>query len=131
MIKDIIENNENVDLNKSKIEKLKQVIPNCFDKNGKLDIELLKKEFSDSLDFTKESFELNFLGKSYAKMVAGLDTETVIVPDINHNSKAENKNSENIYISGDNIDALKKKYVEELGINLFIYDFMWNNDNNI
>lgn len=107
MIKDIIENNDNVDVNKSKIEKLKQVIPNCFDKYGNLDIELLKKEFSDSLDFTKESFELNFLGKSYAKMVAGLDTETVIEPDIKNNLKEENKNSKNIYISGDNLDALK------------------------
>ena len=107
MIKDIIENNDNVDVNKSKIEKLKQVIPNCFDKHGNLDIELLKKEFSDSLDFTKESFELNFLGKSYAKMVAGLDTETVIEPDIKNNLKEENKNSQNIYISGDNLDALK------------------------
>lgn len=107
MIKDIIENNENVDVNKNKIKKLKQVIPNCFDKNGNLDIELLKKEFSDSLDFTKESFELNFLGKSYAKMVAGLDTETVIEPDIKNNLKEENKNSKNIYISGDNLDALK------------------------
>ena len=107
MIKDIIENNDNVDVNKSKIEKLKQVMPNCFDKNGNLDIELLKKEFSDSVDFIKESFELNFLGKSYAKMIAGLDTETVIEPDIEHNSKEENINSDNIYISGDNIDALK------------------------
>ena len=62
MIKDIIESNEKVDLNKIKIEKLKQIIPNCFNKYGNLDIELLKKEFSDSLDFTKESFELNFLG---------------------------------------------------------------------
>lgn len=107
MIKDIIENNENVDVNKSKIKKLKQVIPNCFDKYGNLDIELLKKEFKDSLDFTKESFELEFLGKSYAKMITGLDTETVIEPDLEHNNKPDNKYSKNIYISGDNIDALK------------------------
>ena len=107
MIKDIIESNEKVDLNKIKIEKLKQIIPNCFNKYGNLDIELLKKEFSDSLDFKKESFELNFLGKSYAKMVAGLDTETVIEPDIKNNLKEENKDSKNIYISGDNLDALK------------------------
>lgn len=107
MVKDIIEKNENIDLNKDKIEKLKQVIPNCFDKEGRLDLELLKKEFNDSMDFSKESFELNFLGKSYAKMITGLDTETIIEPDIKHNSKDENKNSNNIYISGDNIDALK------------------------
>ena len=40
-------------------------------------------------------------------MISGLDTETVIEPDIKHNSKEENTNSQNVYISGDNIDALK------------------------
>lgn len=107
MIKDIIENNENIDLNKSKIEMLKKVIPNCFDKNGKLDLELLKKDLSDSVEFSKESFELNFLGKSYAKMISGLDTETVIEPNLENNTKEENKDSENIFISGDNLDVLK------------------------
>lgn len=107
MIKDIIENNENINLNKGKIELLKQFMPNCFTKDGKLDFDLLKKELNEYVEFSKESFELNFLGKSYAKMIAGLDTETVIEPDMKHNSKEENINSENIYISGDNIDALK------------------------
>lgn len=107
MIKDIIESNENMDLNANKIEKLKEVLPNCFDKDGKLDLELLKKDLNNNMEFSKESFELNFLGKSYAKMIAGLDTETVIEPDLENNSKEENKNSKNIYISGDNLDALK------------------------
>lgn len=107
MIKDIIESNEHKNVNEDKIKALKNIIPNCFSKEGKLDIELLKKEFNKDIEFSKESFELNFLGKSYAKMIAGLDTETVIEPDIEHNSKEENRNSENIYISGNNIDALK------------------------
>ena len=107
MIKDIIESNECKNVNEDKINALKNIIPNCFCKDGSLDIELLKKEFKKDLEFSKESFELNFLGKSYAKMIAGLDTETVIEPDIEHNLKQENKNSENIYISGDNLDALK------------------------
>lgn len=107
MIKDIIESNECKNVNEDKINALKNIIPNCFCKDGSLDIELLKKEFKKDLEFSKESFELNFLGKSYAKMIAGLDTETVIEPDIEHNLRQENKNSENIYISGDNLDALK------------------------
>lgn len=107
MIKDIIDKNENVKPNTSKIIKLKELIPNCFDRKGNLDIDLLKKEFNQDLNFTKESFELNFLGKSYAKMITGLDTETVIEPDIAHNNEQVNKNSENIYISGDNLDSLK------------------------
>ena len=107
MIKDIIENNNNKTINEDKISNLKQIIPNCFDKDGRLDLELLKKEFNTDLEFSKESFELNFLGKSYAKMITGLDTETVIEPDLGHNNKEENIHSENIYISGDNIYALK------------------------
>ncbi len=60
---------------------------------------------------------MNFLGKNYAKYVASLDTETILVPDEKNNSKEENKNSENIYISGDNIDALKhlvKSYTNQI-----------------
>ena len=40
-------------------------------------------------------------------MLASLNTETVIVPDEEHNSLPENARSENVYISGDNLDALK------------------------
>ena len=36
-----------------------------------------------------------------------MDTTTVIVPDAEHNNLPENKDSKNIYISGDNLDALK------------------------
>ena len=36
-----------------------------------------------------------------------MDTTTVLVPDTEHNRKPENANSQNIYISGDNLDALK------------------------
>lgn len=107
MIKDIIDKNENVKPNENKISKLKELLPNCFDKKGNLDIELLKKELNQDVDLTRESYELNFLGKTYAKMITGLDTETVIEPDTEHNIQNENKNSENIYISGDNLDALK------------------------
>ena len=50
---------------------------------------------------------MRFLGKNYARMLASLDTTTVIVPDEAHNSLPENRGSKNIYISGDNLDALK------------------------
>ena len=50
---------------------------------------------------------MRFLGKNYARLLTSLDTTTVIVPDEEHNSKPENARSENIYISGDNLDGLK------------------------
>src|SRR5699024_7018857 len=49
----------------------------------------------------------NFLGKSFAKYIAGLKTETVLVPHTEHNSLDENKDSQNSYIVGDNLDVLK------------------------
>lgn len=50
---------------------------------------------------------MKFLGKNYARLLASVDTTTVIVPDEEHNSKPENVHSKNIYISGDNLDAIK------------------------
>ncbi|MFA6808614.1 MAG: site-specific DNA-methyltransferase [Eubacteriales bacterium] len=107
MIKDIIEKNEIVKVNDKEMAVLKENFPSCFDKDGKFDILKFQEVIKDKVDITKEGYELNFLGKSYAKLLASIDTTTVIKPDLEYNNKPENKNSENIYISGDNIDALK------------------------
>ena len=58
-------------------------------------------------DEIRDGYQLKFVGKDYAKLQAGLKTETIITPDTAHNSKPENANSENIFITGDNLDALK------------------------
>ena len=58
-------------------------------------------------DEIRDGYQLKFVGKDYAKFQAGLKTETIITPDTAHNSKPENVNSENIFITGDNLDALK------------------------
>lgn len=39
--------------------------------------------------------------------MASIDTTTVITPNVEHNNLSENATSENIYISGDNLDGLK------------------------
>ena len=107
MIKNIIENNKNADINTNKINKLKELFPNCFNSNGEFDISVFEEELKSNTSIVKEGYGLNFLGKNYAKYISSLDTETILVPDEENNKKEENKNSENIYISGDNIDALK------------------------
>ena len=107
MIKDIISKNEKLDVSIDKLDKLKDIYPECFDSNGDFDIETFKNEISKDVNIIKEGYALNFLGKNYSKLLASLDTETILIPDEEHNKKEENLNSENIYISGDNIDALK------------------------
>ncbi len=107
MIKDIIESNEAVTANAREIAALKEHFPSCFHSDGSFDIERFKEFLSDKVDVTSEGYELKFLGKNYARLLASEDTTTVIQPDEEHNSKPENVNSENIYISADNLDALK------------------------
>lgn len=107
MIKDIIENNETVSPNDHEMAVLKENFPSCFKSDGSFDIERFKEFLSDKVAVSNEGYELKFLGKNYARLLAAEETTTVISPDIEHNSRPENADSENIYISGDNLDALK------------------------
>lgn len=107
MIKDIIAANEMVTPNQKEINILKENFPSCFRIDGTFDMVRFSEFLKDKIDISREGYELKFLGKNYAKMLASLDTETVIVPDEAHNSLPENINSENVYISGDNLDGLK------------------------
>lgn len=107
MIKNIEKSNENVAINDKEIAVLREHFPACFKNDGSFDIERFKETLKDKVDVVHEGYELKFLGKSYAKLLASLDTTTVITPNEEHNSQPENENSENIYISGDNLDGLK------------------------
>jgi len=107
MIKNIIENNKEVRPNSGVMELLHRDFADCFNSEGKFDMAKFESLISDEVDLVKENQGFDFLGKSYARMLTGMDSTTVIVPDEVHNSKPENINSENIYISGDNLDALK------------------------
>ena len=107
MIKNIEKSNENVAINDNEIAILKEHFPACFKTDGSFDIERFTEQLKDKVDVVHEGYELKFLGKSYAKLLASIDTTTVITPNTEHNNLEENKNSENIYISGDNLDGLK------------------------
>lgn len=107
MIKDIIAQNENAALNSKEIEILKTHFSSCFNSEGEFDIERFKGLIGDEVSVIHEGYELKFLGKNYARLLASTETETVIAPDKKHNSLPENKNSSNVYISADNLDALK------------------------
>lgn len=122
---DIQKSNEAVTPNSRELTLLKKYFPQCFskpdtDENGNIikehfDVEKLTELLNkDEVDIKKEGFTLNFLGKSYAHYQSNLDSETVIVPDAeNDKSKA----SENVYIVGDNLDALqhlKYSYAEKI-----------------
>ena len=106
MIQHIINKNETVSPISREMEGLREYFPQCFNNEGRFDIEKFREAIQPQVDVTREGRSYDFLGKSYARMLSSLDTTTVIRPDTEHNAKPENANSENIYISGDNLDAL-------------------------
>ena len=106
MIKDIMTTNETVAINEKQMQVLREHFPACFHE-GEFDLERFKEYLGDSLAVNNEGYELRFLGKNYARLLASIDTTTVVVPDEEHNARSENANSQNVYISGDNLDGLK------------------------
>lgn len=118
MIREAIEKNHEVKPNSKEIELLKSNFPQFFGSEG----EFLKDRFEkmlkeEDVEIRKEGYELNFLGKSYARYLSSTETETAISPYVEENTKTENIDSENLYIIGDNIDALKhllKSYSGEI-----------------
>ena len=90
-------------------EFLKKHFSHCFDKNSNFDFDKFKTELSqnEDLDFSKESYGMDWLGKSYARLLANDETTTLLKEDEKFNQKEENKNSTNILIKGDNLEILK------------------------
>lgn len=104
---DEIRANEAVNISDDTMKKLRADFPSCFTNEGKFDWLKFKELLSDNIDITNEGYELNFLGKSYAKYLTSLDCDTLLVPDEEHNKQDINRNSQNVYITGDNFDSMK------------------------
>lgn len=91
------------------VEILKKYFGQCFDKQGNFDIDKFKEEVSqkDDINFSKESFSMEFLGKSYARLLAVDEAVTLLQEDTVWNEQEENKDSENLLLKGDNLEVLK------------------------
>jgi len=119
MVKQIINRNESAQAGQRELEVLKSYFPQCFTGEGEFDIEKFKAVLPGGLNVTEETSGFNFLGKNYARMLTNMDTTTLIRPDLEHNKKPENCDSKNVYISGDNLDALQhlvKSYAEQVKV---------------
>jgi adenine-specific DNA-methyltransferase len=108
MIKDAHEANETTSPSDFEIARLRASLPEYFDRDGGFLLDRLHDALrAGEVDLNREGYELEFLGKSYAKYLTSTKTETVVIPDLEHNAESANSASENIYIVGDNLDALK------------------------
>jgi len=82
--------------------------PHCFDKDGNFQLEKFKNNLTEKeINFSSESYGLDWLGKSYARLLASDPATTLLKADETHNAKPENTNSGNLLIKGDNMEVLK------------------------
>ncbi|WP_260243091.1 site-specific DNA-methyltransferase, partial [Neisseria meningitidis] len=84
-----------------------KLFPACFDADGNFLIDRLQAEIAPQTDIGREFYEMNWLGKSYARLLRNLPPETLISEDKTHNAKPENAGSQNLLIRGDNLEVLK------------------------
>ncbi|HCH0088055.1 TPA: site-specific DNA-methyltransferase [Vibrio vulnificus] len=94
--------------NSKQLEILQKHFPQCFDKQGNfIQEKLLEVVKSSDVELSKESYSLNWLGKSYARLLTNLPPKTLLHEDKQHNHLEANKDSQNLLIKGDNLEVLK------------------------
>ncbi|MCT7947952.1 site-specific DNA-methyltransferase [Shewanella septentrionalis] len=95
-------------VNSKQLAVLKKHFPQCFDKNGHfIQEKMLEVVNANEVELSKESYSLNWLGKSYARLLTNLPPKTLINEDLVHNQLEQNKDSKNLLIKGDNLEVLK------------------------
>lgn len=96
---------ESKDIIDSNIEKLKDLFPSCVQED-KIDFDMLKQELSTVvIDDKKEKYQLTWPGKKEAIVLSNERINKTLRPI---KEKSVNfDNTENIYIEGDNLEALK------------------------
>lgn len=120
MLKDNRNYNAQVTSNTAFLKTLRDKLPEFFtaDKidgdgvvasQGTFDFEKFKKALTENSIQTEltSGYQLNFIGKDYAKKQAGEAPTTVVLPDKVHNEQTENQNSQNLFFTGDNLEVLR------------------------
>ena len=129
MITDNERFNTQVRPNSEFLKELKKKLPE-FVKNDKFDLARFTKVLKDkNIEELKEGYQLNFIGKDYARRQAGEIPKSVIVPDNNQNGGG-NATSNNLFFTGDNLEVLRHLQVAyEEKIDVIYIDPPYNTGN--
>ncbi|OLY46019.1 adenine-specific DNA-methyltransferase [Bartonella apis] len=127
------------DLSQQNVEKLKELFPNCVtesrDENGKLissiDFDLLKQELSDHVvEDPQERYRIDWPGKHQAMFIANAPIAKTLRPA--RKESVDFDTTKNLFIEGDNLDALKLMQESYLGKVKMIYiDPPYNTGNDL
>ena len=93
-----------MNITEDNIKRMKELFPEVFTE-GKIDFEVLKQVLGEHIETENERYSFTWKGKSRARQIAQ-DTSTGTLRPDKDNSKNW-KNTENLYIEGDNLEVLK------------------------
>lgn len=106
--------NQSKDLSQENIRKIEEIFPNCvtetYDQDGNLvrsiDFDILRQDLSDHVvEGPKERYQFNWPGKREAILLANAPTTNTLRPL--PEKSVDFENTKNVYIEGDNLEALK------------------------
>lgn len=123
------------DLTAQHISHIQQLFPHCFSE-GKIDFDLVRQELSEHLiDGNQERYQLNWVGKREAMLAANSPIAKTLRPM--RDESVHFDSTENLFIEGDNLEALKLLQETYLGKVKMIYidppyntgnDFVYKDD---
>ena len=132
------------DMTQDNIARIRELFPNCVteakDKNGNLslavDFDALRQELSNSIvEGERERYQLDWPGKKEAKLAANAPIAKTLRPC--RDESVDFNTTQNLFIEGDNLDALKLLQESYLGKVKMIYidppyntgsDFIYEDD---
>ena len=106
--------NQSKDISQENIKKVEEFFPNCVteakDENGnivkKIDFDLLRQDLSDHVvEGPKERYQFSWPGKRKAILLANAPTTNILRPL--PEKSVDFEHTKNVYIEGDNLEALK------------------------
>lgn len=107
LLRDSEKYNQQVKSNTAFLNELKNKLPEFFTKDGSFDLDKFKSQLKEkNVNELSEGYQLDFIGKDYARRQAGEVSNTVIIPDEKQN-QGEGKNSKNLFFTGDNLEVLR------------------------
>lgn len=96
---------EYLDVKQEKIDKPKELIPEVFTENDKIDVVKLKKTIVEFVNEENESYVLNWAGKNESFKVLQTQTTSTLAP--NKEESISSDTIENIFIEGENLEVFK------------------------
>lgn len=120
-------NRASADINQHRLKQLKQLIPEAF-AEGKIDFDKLRAALGNIVDDRPDRYTFTWAGKQNAIRLLQMPTTATLIPDLEESVNFDN--TKNIFIEGENLEALKLLYKAYFGrVKLIYIDPPYNTGN--